>query len=191
MQGLTTAILGRNIIEYEEIDSTQLEILRRIEKGSIQDGTVVVSKLQTNGIGTHGRTWYTDTGNDIAFSLVVMPNCNIAKLENISLQVAKDMVKVFENLYGIKLEIKEPNDIMINCKKIGGILTQTKLKGEIVKYLVVGIGINTNKTDFAKEIEESATSIKKEYNIDVDNEKVIVAFFNIFENTLKRMVGKI
>ena len=141
--------------------------------------------------GTHGRTWYTDTKNDIAFSFVVMPNCNIAKLENISLQIAQDMVKVFENLYGIKLEIKEPNDIMINCKKIGGILTQTKLKGEIVKYLVVGIGINTNKTDFAKEIEESATSIKKEYNIDVDNEKVIVAFCNIFENTLKRMVGKI
>ena len=141
--------------------------------------------------GTHGRTWYTDTKNDIAFSFVVMPNCNIAKLENISLQIAQDMVKVFENLYGIKLEIKEPNDIMICCKKVGGILTQTKLKGETVKYLIVGIGINTNKTYFTKEIEESATSIKKEYNIDVDNEKIIVAFCNIFENTLKRMVGKI
>ena len=54
MQGLTTTILGRNIIEYEKIDSTQLEILRRIEKGSIQNGMIVVSKLQTNGMR---NTW--------------------------------------------------------------------------------------------------------------------------------------
>ena len=76
------------------------------------------------------------------------------------------ILEFFENLYLIKLKIKHPNDIMINNQKVGGILTETKLQGDIVKYLVIGIGINTNN-------EEISTSIKKEFGIEIDNSKVI------------------
>ena len=80
--------------------------------------------------------------------------------------MAEIILEVFENLYQIKLKIKHPNDIMINNQKVGGILTETKLQGEIVKYLVIGIGINTNN-------EEISTSIKKEFGIEIENSKVI------------------
>lgn len=89
--------------------------------------------------GTHGRKWYTDESNNIAFSFLLALNCEIEKLEGLTLEIAKTMVEVFQTLYGISLMIKSPNDIVYQGKKIGGILTETKLQGKIVKYVVIGI----------------------------------------------------
>lgn len=89
--------------------------------------------------GTHGRKWYTDEENNIAFSVLIEPNCEIEKLEGLTLEIAEIMIAVFKRLYGISLAIKSPNDLVYQGKKLGGILTETKLKGEIVKYVVIGI----------------------------------------------------
>ena len=91
------------------------------------------------GSGTHGRKWFTDEKNNIAFSFLVEANCEIEKLEGLTVEIAETMVEVFEKLYGISLGIKFPNDIVYQGKKLGGILTETKLQGEVVKYLVIGI----------------------------------------------------
>lgn len=91
------------------------------------------------GSGTHGRKWYTSKNNNIAFSLFLETNCKINQLENLTLMIAEIMVVVFEKLYDICLTIKSPNDLVYQGKKLGGILTETKLKGELVKYIVIGI----------------------------------------------------
>ena len=182
LEGLRTNFLGRNVIYHEKIDSTQLELLRQI--GIVKNGTIVMADIQTNGIGTHGRTWHTTERNNIAFSFVIYANCKIEKLEGITIEIAETMVEAIQNLYNIELDIKSPNDIVYNNKKIGGILTQDKVSGETVKYVVVGIGINTMQTDFPEEIESIATSIKKEFNINVDRMRVITEFCNLFEERL-------
>ena len=181
LKGLKTKFLGRNVIYYESIDSTQLEILRKIEN-NIPNGTIIITDLQTNGIGTHGRKWYTTEKENIAFSFIIYANCKVEKLKNITREIAETLNTVIKNLYNIELSIKEPNDIVHNSKKIGGILAQNKLNGEIVKYMVVGIGINTKQINFPKEIENIATSIKKEFNIEVDRIKIITEFCNLFES---------
>ncbi len=89
--------------------------------------------------GTHGRKWHTDQKNNIAFSFLIEANCEIEKLEGITLEIAETIVEVLKKLYSISLEIKFPNDIVYQEKKIGGILTETKLQGNMVKYMVVGI----------------------------------------------------
>lgn len=139
LRNLTTKILGKNAIYYPQIDSTQLEVWRQVEEGTIKNGTIVIADIQTRGKGTHGRKWYTDEENNIAFTFFLEPNCEIAKLEGITIEIAKILIKVFQKLYGISLKIKFPNDLVYQGKKIGGILTETKLIGETVKYLVVGI----------------------------------------------------
>lgn len=139
LEKLTTKLLGKNVIYYPEIDSTQLEVWRQVEKGTIENGTIVIADIQTKGKGTHGRRWYTDEKNNIAFTFFLEANCKISKLEGITIQIARILVKVFRKLYHIELEIKHPNDLVYQGKKIGGILTETKLLGETVKYLVVGI----------------------------------------------------
>ena len=98
------------------------------------------------------------------------------------------MVQAIKNIYNIQLQIKLPNDIIYNNKKIGGILTQSILNGKNVKYIMIGIGLNTIKENFTEDIENIATSIKKEFGIEVDRIKIITEFCNLFEKDfLKRL----
>lgn len=181
LKNLKTKFLGKENFYYEEIDSTQKEIWRRVNQ-KIKNGTLVIADIQTDAIGTHGRKWYTDLSNNIAFSFYLEADCKIEKLECITIQIAEVFKQIFKDLYNVNLEIKEPNDLYYNGKKIGGILTESKVLGESVRFLVVGIGINTSQTTFCDEIKNIASSIKKEFGIEIDIENVITEFCNRFEN---------
>ena len=119
LENLKTKFLGRNSIFYSKIDSTQNEIWRLIENKNTPDGTLVFADIQDKGIGTHGRVWYTDEANNIAFSFFIETNCNIQRLDGLTIKIANIIVDIFKNQYGINLNIKEPNDITFNNKKIG------------------------------------------------------------------------
>lgn len=175
---------------YRKIDSTQLEIWRRIEANKIDNKTVVIADIQTNGKGTHGRKWYTDEVNNIAFSFFRQINCEIDKLDGLTTEMAQIILDIFKELYQVNLQIKLPNDIFYNDKKVGGILSETKVSGNIVKYIVVGIGINTCQTEFDAEIKDIATSIKNEFGIDVDRMKIIEEFCNRFEKRISERIDK-
>lgn len=181
LNNLRTQVLGRNFEYYEKIDSTQKEIWSRVAENRIENGTVICAGVQESGVGTHGRVWHTDEKNNIAFSFYLNLNVEIEKLDGVTLEIAEIIRSIFEKEYNILLEIKKPNDIVYNQKKIGGILTETKLVGKFVRDLVIGIGINTNQTEFADEIHDIATSIKNEFGFSVDNEKIISEFCNLFE----------
>ena len=171
---------GFKVIHYKTIDSTQKEIWRRVKNGTIENKTIVIADIQTSGIGTHGRTWHTDEENNIAFSVYFdlrKSKLNISSLDGLTIKIAENIVGIFYKLYGISLDIKFPNDIYCNGKKLGGILTGTKVQDGMVKCLVIGIGINTNQTKFAEEIKEIATSVRREFVIEVENRKVISEFF--------------
>ena len=185
MLNLKTKFIGRECFYYKKIDSTQDEIWRRINSNNIKNGTIIISNIQTNGKGTHGRRWHTDEENNIAFSIFIEVNSKIQIFEEITIQIAKILQSILNSKYNINVEIKSPNDLIINNKKIGGILTESKVKGDIIKYFVIGIGINTNKTIFSDDIKEIATSIKNEYKIDVENFFVISEFCNKIEEYLK------
>lgn len=189
LENLKTNFLGHKIFYYEKIDSTQDEIWRLVENKSIKNGTLVMADIQTKGRGTHGRVWHTDEVNNIAFSFYIDMNCNIKKLDKITIEIAEIIVDIFKTKYGINLEIKEPNDIMLQNKKIGGILTETKIISEKVKHLVVGIGINTEKQKFTEDIKEIATSIKKQCNLRIDVKEFITEFCNRFEKEIIKRVS--
>lgn len=91
--------------------------------------------------GTHGRQWYTDEVNNIAFSFFIKTDCTVDKIKKITIEIANIIIDILKRQYNIELKIKSPNDIVYNGKKIGGILTQSKLRGQLVKYIVVGIRI--------------------------------------------------
>lgn len=185
---LMTEILCRNIMYYEELDSTQDEAKRLAESGNVKDGMYVVTDNQTKGKGTKGRSWYGGEYENICGTFVLMPNCNIKKIENITIIMARCLVEAIKNLYDIDLDIKYPNDVICNGKKIAGILTESVTNKEIVKYIYVGIGIDVNQTDFIPEIENIATSLKKEYGRNFEREKIIAEFFNVFERAYLRLV---
>jgi BirA family biotin operon repressor/biotin-[acetyl-CoA-carboxylase] ligase len=181
LKNLKTNFLGKNAFYYNTIDSTQREIWRRIDKNEITNGTLIFADIQTNGLGTHGRKWHTDEENNIAFSFFIDIDCEVQKLDGLTRKIAEIIVQIFKDNYKIELEIKAPNDIYCKGKKLGGILTETRVVSNIAKYLVIGIGINTNKITFPDEIKDIATSIKKEFGIVVNTEDFIAEFCNRFE----------
>lgn len=185
---LNTSFLGRNIIYNEEIDSTQAEAKRIVKRQNIINGTYIITDKQTNGKGTNDRTWYDKGYENICGTFVLTPNCHISKLETLTIKTAECLIKTIKNLYNIQLQIKYPNDIICNSKKLAGILTESITNKEIAKYVFIGIGININQTVFQPEIEGIATSLKKEYNKNFNREKIISEFFNIFENVYIDMI---
>lgn len=190
LKNLTTNFLGRNSFFYKRIDSTQDEIWRMVEKGKINNGTLVMADIQECGRGTHGRVWHTDEEKNIAFSFLIEPNCNINKIDGLTTDIAKIILNILKDEYKIELEIKKPNDLVYHGKKIGGILTETKLVSEQVKYLVVGIGINTFKMQFTDDIKDIATSIKKEFDVKVEAQEFISKFCNKFEKYIIERIEK-
>ena len=114
-------------------------------------------------------------------------NKNVKKLEGLTYKIAEILVQIFQEKYNIKLEIKKPNDLMYKGKKVGGILTETKLHNEEVKYLVIGIGINITKQKFQEEIKDIATSIEDEFNVQIDRTFIITEFCNRFEEEILKI----
>lgn len=190
LKNLKTNFLGRNIFYYKTIDSTQKEIWRRVDDDKIESGTLIFADIQTGGIGTHGRIWHTDEKNNIAFSFYLKLNCDIITLSGLTKKIAEIIIRIFKDKYRINLQIKEPNDIYYNEKKLGGILSETRLIANKVKHLVIGIGINTNKEYFPEDIEGKATSIIKEFGVTVNTKEFIEEFCNRFEIEIMKRVSK-
>lgn len=178
---LNTSFLCKNIIYQEELDSTQNEAKRIAKNEEITNGTYIVTDKQTNGKGTQDRKWYGGKYENICGTFVLKPNCHISKLKNLTIVISECIIKAIKNLYNIQLQIKYPNDVLCNSKKMAGILTESITQKEIVQYVFIGIGININQTIFHPEIAHIATSLKKEYNKNFSREKIISEFFNIFE----------
>lgn len=166
---------------HEEIASTHLYVKENQDK--LENDTVIIANKQTAGIGTHGRSWYTGKEN-IAMSILYKPNCDITKLDGLTVNIAKCIQEAIEELYNIKLKIKYPNDLLLNDKKISGILTEINTISEKINYLIISIGFNVNEINFNSEINKIATSLKKEYKKDFDKEKII---YKIIENIDKIM----
>ena len=157
-ENIKTKIIGRNIEYFETIGSTQVEA-KKMAEHNVQNGTIVIAENQENGIGTHDRKWYSEAGKNIMFTLIIYPKCRVEKLSTITVDIAKKIVSVIDNLYSFKLEIKTPNDIMSDGKKLGGILTQIVTSGDKIRHLLIGIGLNINQEKFKGEIKENATSL--------------------------------
>lgn len=170
-----TKFIGKKQIYFEELESTQQEAKKIAEK-NIQNGTIIITDYQTNGIGTYDRTWYSEKNSNLTFSIIIYPKCTIKELKGFTLEIARCLQDAVENIYHIKLDIKEPNDIMHNGKKLGGILTQIVSKGEQIKYLLIGIGFNVNTEKFNKKIKNIATSLKQEFGREFSREEILNKF---------------
>lgn len=125
-------------------------------------------------------------GENITFTLILYPECNIKKLDNITIKIANAICKAIKNLCNIDLEIKEPNDLIINKKKIGGILTEINTMGEIVDTLFIGIGFNVKQTIFGENITNKATSLYLNNVKDIEIEDVICAICNELETIIEK-----
>lgn len=172
------------MIHYKEIDSTNNELKRLFDKRFLAEFTTVVADKQTAGKGQSKNTWISEEGG-LYFSFVLRPEKNINLISLITGLSIKQTLEKYTNPQNIK--IKWPNDILLNNKKIAGILTEGRFEGNKVEFIIVGCGININQKNFPYLTENTPTSLYLENNSIYDKNIILDDFLNILKKNYSKL----
>lgn len=175
-----TKWIGADTLCYETIDSTNAQAKRLAEEG-YGNGTLIVANHQEAGRGRRGRSWESPAGTTISMSLLLKPDINPNNASMITLVSALAVSKAITQLTGEPAGIKWPNDIVMNGKKVCGILTEMGLEQTTIDYVVIGVGINVNQSFFDEEIATTATSIALETGEKIERTELIGRILYYFE----------
>ena len=168
--GLFTRIVGQRLLFFQELTSTMDEGARQAESGAVE-GTVVVAEMQTASRGRFQRHWVSRQGN-LYFSVVFRPPLEALPLLSVVGGVA--VARAIRQTTGLNPGIKWPNDVLLDGKKVAGILVESVLEGETVRYAVVGIGLNVSlDTGQVPEIASFATSLNAAAGRPVSREELL------------------
>jgi len=161
---LATRFVGQRVICYPRLTST-MDIAKRQAQQGAREGTVIVAEEQTAGRGRIKRTWLSPKGS-IALSIILHPQ--LAYLSSLIMVASLAVVHGIAKVTGLKSQIKWPNDVLVNGKKVCGILIESDVKGSVVDYAIIGIGVNVNlRPSEFPEISPTATSLSHELGRDV------------------------
>ena len=193
MQNRTTWA-GQYIHYYQEIDSTNIRAKQMGEQGAPQ-GTLVVADMQTAGRGRRGRGWVSPPGSSIYMSLLLKPTFAPDKAPMLTLVMAYSVAQALNHCLkndfpqnAPEVRIKWPNDIVLNGKKIVGILTEMSTEIDYINHVVIGVGINVNMDSFPEEIAASATSLRIETGKMMKRAPFIVEIMRQFEDNYEQFV---
>ncbi|MDD6481014.1 MAG: biotin--[acetyl-CoA-carboxylase] ligase [Lachnospiraceae bacterium] len=177
-----TGWAGNEIFYYESIDSTNTKAKELAEEG-YPSGVLVVANQQTAGKGRRGRVWISPKGTDIYMTLMMKPDIHPNHASMLTLVAALALAKGIRRETGEEVQIKWPNDIVLNGKKICGILTEMSVQFDCINHIVIGIGINVHNESFAEEISDTASSLFLESGKHFHRAGIIEAFLEEFEKT--------
>jgi len=171
------------LIKIPECYSTNSLLIKMLKNNEAEPGTVLITDHQSHGRGRFDRTWISPPGN-LAFSLAVSIPKNIDKVYQLNLLAGLSMVKAIKNLYYLNIFLKWPNDVIINNKKLVGILSESVLEA---KTIVIGIGVNLNSRtkDFPSELQPLLTTLCEQTNETVSKDILLNEFLKIFSDDMK------
>ncbi|MBM7647969.1 BirA family biotin operon repressor/biotin-[acetyl-CoA-carboxylase] ligase [Bacillus ectoiniformans] len=172
MIGLHTERLGKRIVFKDSTDSTQKEA-HRLAQEDFKEGTVVIAEEQTAGRGRMTRTWHSPKYTGIWMSVILKPQLPPYKAPQFTLITAVAIVEAIIEVTGMTPEIKWPNDILMNGKKITGILTELQADADQIHSIIIGIGMNVNQPEFPEELKDIATSLAIETGNKVSRARLI------------------
>ncbi len=158
LQGLKTRILRGPVHHFETLNSTN-DLAKELAVQGAPEGALVVAETQTGGRGRLGREWNSPPGVGLYVSLVLRPMLPPMELPQITLTTAVAVVRAVRRVAGLAPGIKWPNDLLINDKKLGGILTEMETESDRIRHVVVGLGLNVNNSGFPPELAATATSL--------------------------------
>ena len=153
-----TEWVAKEVLYFDTIDSTNTKAQELAEKG-YPSGTLVVADKQESGKGRRGRSWVSPSGTGIFMTLMIKPDINPNNASMLTLVAALAVAKAITSVTGEEALIKWPNDIVINGKKVCGILTEMNAQFDYINHIVVGIGINVHNESFPEEISQMASSL--------------------------------
>jgi BirA family transcriptional regulator, biotin operon repressor / biotin---[acetyl-CoA-carboxylase] ligase len=180
-------LFGKRVFHFFRTDSTNRVAFDLAQQGE-EEGAVVIAEEQTAGRGRAGRTWHSERGTGIYVTLLLRPRLApvqaplLTMLAGISAQAAVAAVT------GLQVDLKWPNDLLIGGKKVGGILTEMHAEPTMVKFVIVGIGLNVNQEGFPSELGTVATSLRGETGKLQSRRELLVRLLREFESDYNRLL---
>lgn len=184
---LKTKCFGTKIFAYSEVTSTNKLAKEKASQGA-QEGTLVIAEAQTAGRGRLGKAWESPYGSGIWMSLILRPLVLPQDVSGITLIAGLAICQAIRELTHLQAYIKWPNDVVINGKKVCGILTEMSAEMEQVNHVVVGIGINVNIKDIPEALKEVATSLSIEGEKEYVRKDIIAQVLMCFERHYKAYI---
>ncbi|MDK2891980.1 biotin--[acetyl-CoA-carboxylase] ligase [Methanohalophilus sp.] len=177
--GLDTNLIGKKIVYYEKVQSTN-DVAKEIGSEA-SDGTVVIAEIQNSGRGRRGCDWCSPKGG-IWMSVILKPSIPPSHASRLTLMAGVAVAETLRKV-GINASLKWPNDVLVNGKKICGILTEMEAEAESINYIVIGIGINGNMDleSFPEDLRETSTTIKYELGKKIDRISFVQSLLSVLE----------
>lgn len=174
-----TEVIGQGIFYYEEVGSTN-EAAKDLARKGAEEGTIVIADKQVQGKGRLGKSWDSPSGTGIWMSIVLRPQILPGQASQLTLLAGLCMCEAIQRVTGLEAKIKWPNDVVVNGKKICGILTEMSAEMERINYIIVGIGVNVNTKTFPEELIH-ASSLYLEGGKEYIRRYIVKEFIQLFE----------
>lgn len=186
---LSTKKIGHRIMHYDSIESTNTKA-KELASNGLEEGVVIISEEQIGGRGRLGRSWTSPKGKGIWMSVILRPDISPTEAAKMTQIAAAAVCKSIRQM-GIESYIKWPNDIIVNNKKVCGILTEISAELNRVNYLVIGIGINANidEEEFPMEIRDKATSLKSAFKKEINRKDLTARVLSNFEELYLELIN--
>lgn len=177
---MDTRWAGHPVTFYDAVDSTNLRAKLDAENGAPQ-GALVVADMQTAGRGRRGRSWSSPAGTNVYFTLILKPDFAPDKASMLTLVMAMAVAEGITETCGGEACIKWPNDIVIDGKKVCGMLTELSVQQEYIQHVVIGVGVNVGMQRFAPEIAATATCLEQQCGRRIPRAVLVVNIMKAFE----------
>jgi BirA family transcriptional regulator, biotin operon repressor / biotin---[acetyl-CoA-carboxylase] ligase len=154
-------VIGRDIQVFQETGSTN-DVIERLARDGVGEGVVVFAESQTRGRGRLGRKWVSPPGQGLSFSVLLRPDLRPQAATQVTVIAATALARALRKEADVRASIKWPNDILVGERKLAGVLTELAAEIDRIRYIVLGIGVNVNVTEFPTDLRGIATSLRIE-----------------------------
>jgi BirA family transcriptional regulator, biotin operon repressor / biotin---[acetyl-CoA-carboxylase] ligase len=180
-------LFGKHIHHYLKTDSTN-RVAMELGYANEPEGTVVLAEEQTAGRGRAGRAWHSERGTGIYITILVRPKISPVQAPLLTMMAGLSARAAIQAQTGLTIDLKWPNDLMLDGKKLGGILTEMHAEPSQVRYVALGIGINANQEKFPGELSSIATSLRVQMGRSVSRMELLVRLLREFETNYNRFL---
>ena len=181
---LKGSLFGKKIHHFFRTDSTN-RVAMELGYAGEPEGTVVIAEEQTAGKGRAGRSWHSERAAGIYVTLLLRPRISPVQAPLLTMMAGLSAHAAIQAQTGLLADVKWPNDLMLGGKKLGGILTEMHAEPNLVRFVIVGVGINVNQQKFPGELSGIATSLRTETGKEVSRPELLARFLREFESDYK------
>jgi BirA family transcriptional regulator, biotin operon repressor / biotin---[acetyl-CoA-carboxylase] ligase len=184
---LKGSLFGKRIYHFFKTDSTN-RVGTELGHSGEAEGAVILAEEQSAGRGRAGRSWHSERGTGIYVTLLLRPRISPLQAPLLTMMAGLSAQAAIQARTGLEVDLKWPNDLMLNGKKLGGILTEMYADTTLVRFVIVGIGINVNQEKFPGELGSLATSLRTETSANQSRLELLARLLREFETDYNRFL---